>query len=56
MLKKSDDDNETRCPYCGQDVPLNREGKIVRHYQRIKAGHGNKGRQELCKGSGVGSR
>jgi hypothetical protein len=50
------DSNETRCVYCGQDIPITRSGNVATHYQKFKAGHGNKSRQELCKGSGMGAR
>lgn len=56
MLKRSEDFNETRCPHCTQNVPINRDGKIVTHYRKFKAGSGKGRKQELCKGSGVGAR
>ena len=49
-------ENETRCHFCGQDIPITIGGNVATHYRKFKAGHGNKSRQELCKGSGLGAR
>lgn len=55
-LTQSNDFNETRCAYCGQQIPITQAGNVATHYQKFKAGHGNKARQEHCKGSGMGAR
>ena len=47
MLKKSEDFNETRCHTCGQLVPLNKEGKIVTHFYKLRDA-----RKGHCAGSG----
>lgn len=54
MRYKTDDDQEKRCPYCKQQIPLRRDGTMVLHYEKIKAAYGRKGGQRKCKGSEEG--
>lgn len=51
---KHDGATEKKCLYCGQRIPLRRDGTMVLHYEKIKAAYGRKGGQRVCKGSEEG--
>lgn len=59
-MAQQPDSNETRCTYCGQDIPITIGGNVATHYTRM-SGRAHKRTKEkpaqtICKGSGIGAR